>query len=84
MKLAVALHTTLAESKTRLARRPHPQPRRHPRLISTPPLDQTLGAKATNNGGVYQFSIPRAQPIKDDGTRSAADGLGQSDQFSAD
>jgi len=30
VKLAVALHTTLAESQPRLARRPHPQPRRHP------------------------------------------------------
>jgi len=28
-------------------------------------LDQTLGAKGANNGSVYQFSIPRAEPIKD-------------------
>ena len=26
-----------------------------------------LGAKGTNNGGVYQFGIPRGEPIKDEG-----------------
>jgi hypothetical protein len=27
----------------------------------------SLGAKGSNNGGVYQFGIPRAEPIKDGG-----------------
>ena len=35
--------------------------------LDTAALDQALGAKGTNNGGVYQFSIPRAEPIKDGG-----------------
>ena len=30
-------------------------------------MDKILGAKGKNNGGVYQFSIPRAEPIKDGG-----------------
>src|SRR6201988_3390895 len=65
VKLAAVLHTALAESKTPFTAAP---------ATSTPPpaidldtaaIDQTLGAKGTNSGGVYQFSIPRAGPIKD-------------------
>src|SRR5207237_5925829 len=55
----------LAESKTPLsgaAAGPAPPP---PIDLDTAAIDQTLGAKGTNNGGVYQFSIPRAEPIKD-------------------
>jgi hypothetical protein len=69
-KLAAVLHTALAESKTPLT-----SPAGAGGAPATPPaidldtaaLDQTLGAKGTNNGGVYQFSIPRAEPIKDGG-----------------
>jgi hypothetical protein len=66
VKLAAALHTALAESKTPLGSAP-PAPAAAPPQIDldTAALDQTLGAKGTNNGGVYQFSIPRAEPIKD-------------------
>jgi hypothetical protein len=35
--------------------------------LDTAALDQTFGAKGANNGGIYQFSIPRAEPIKDMG-----------------
>src|SRR5262250_1051773 len=35
--------------------------------LDTAAIDQTLGAKGTNNGGIYQFGIPRAEPIKDNG-----------------
>ena len=35
--------------------------------LDTAALEQALGAKGTNNGGVYQFGIPRAEPIKDGG-----------------
>src|SRR5262245_16968691 len=66
VKLAAALHTALAESKTPLsgaagAATPPPID------IDTAAIDQALGAKGANNGGVYQFSIPRAEPIKDGG-----------------
>ena len=48
----------------RCRRTPTPPP---PIDLDTAAIDQTLGAKGTNNGGVYQFSIPRAEPIKDGG-----------------
>jgi Domain of Unknown Function (DUF1259) len=67
VKLAAALHTALAESMTPLSPTAG--------AVATPPaidldtvaIDQVLGAKGTNNGGVYQFGIPRAEPIKDGG-----------------
>jgi hypothetical protein len=66
VKLAAALHTALAESKTPLGAAATPiEP---PEIdFDTAAVDQTLGAKGTNNGGVYQFGIPRAEPIRDGG-----------------
>ena len=66
VKLAAALHAALAESKTPLATPPTPiEP---PEIdFDTAAVDQALGAKGTNNGGVYQFGIPRAEPITDGG-----------------
>jgi hypothetical protein len=65
VKLAAALHTALAESKTPLSAAPATAPLQID--LDTAAIDQTLGAKGTNNGGVYQFGIPRAEPIKDNG-----------------
>ena len=67
IKLAAALHTALAESKTPLSPTPAAAPTPPPIDLDTAAIDQALGAKGTNNGGVYQFSIPRAEPIKDGG-----------------
>jgi hypothetical protein len=68
VKLAAALHTALAESKTPLGPAPvSPTAAPPPIDLDTAALDQTLDAKGTNSGGVYQFSIPRAEPIKDGG-----------------
>jgi len=66
VKLAAALHTALAESKTPLVAAPTPiEP---PEIdFDTAAVDQALGAKGTNNSGVYQFSIPRAEPVTDGG-----------------
>jgi Domain of Unknown Function (DUF1259) len=66
VKLAAALHTALAESKTPLGAAATPiEP---PEInFDTAAVDQALGAKGTNNGGVYQFGIPRAEPIRDGG-----------------
>jgi hypothetical protein len=65
VKLAAVLHTALGESKTPLSAAPPGPP---PSIdLDTATIDQTLGAKGTNNGGIYQFSIRRAEPIKDNG-----------------
>jgi len=65
VKLASTLHAALAESKTPMSAAPA-APAPPPQIdLDTVAIDQTLGAKGTNNGGVYQFSIPRAEPIKD-------------------
>ena len=67
VKLAAALHTALGESKTPLAAASTPAAAPPPIDLDTAAIDQALGAKGTNNGGVYQFGIPRAEPIKDSG-----------------
>ncbi|MBO0737565.1 MAG: DUF1259 domain-containing protein [Alphaproteobacteria bacterium] len=68
VKLATALHAALGETKTPLSASPA-TPAAAPTSIDldTAAIDQTLGAKGTNNGGVYQVSIARAEPINDDG-----------------
>jgi hypothetical protein len=69
VKLATALHAALAESKTPFqAAAPAPaQPAAAQIDLDTSIVDQTLGAKGAVNGGVYQFNIPRAEAITDDG-----------------
>jgi Domain of Unknown Function (DUF1259) len=70
VKLAGVLHDALAASKT-----PFPAPGQAPPAPATLPaidldtagLDQALGAKGTNNGGIYGYGIPRAAPVTDDG-----------------
>jgi Domain of Unknown Function (DUF1259) len=61
MKLATALHAALAETKTPLSTSPAAPAATPPPIdLDTAALDQTLGAKGTNNGGIYQLGIPRA------------------------
>jgi hypothetical protein len=68
VKLAAALHTALAQSETPLSPAASTAPATPPPIdLDTAAIDQTLGAKGTNNGGVYQFGIPRAEPITDGG-----------------
>jgi hypothetical protein len=68
VKLAAVLHSALAESKTPLAAAASAPAAVPPPIdLDTAALDTALGAKGTNNGGVYQFGIPRAEPIKDGG-----------------
>src|SRR5207253_5718923 len=60
VKMAAVLHAALAESKTPLsAAGAAPAAAPPPIDLDTAAIDQMLGAKGTNNGGVYQFSIPR-------------------------
>jgi hypothetical protein len=65
VKLATVLHAALAESKTPLTAAPAAPTPPPPIDLDTAALDQMLSAKGTNNGGIYQFSIPRAEPITD-------------------
>jgi Domain of Unknown Function (DUF1259) len=73
VKLATALRTALAESKTPLT---------PPAAASPPPaidldtaqLDQIIGAKGQANGGVYQFGVPRREPVSENGMQIAPAG----------
>ena len=74
VKLATTLHTALATSKTPLGPAPsgssqqQAAPATPPQIdLDTGAIDQTLGAKGTNNGGVLQYGIPRAEVIKESG-----------------
>ena len=75
VKLATVIHDALAASKTPLAapatgssQPTGAAPAAPPTIdLDTATLDRTMGAKGTNNGGIYQYSIPRAEPIKDNG-----------------
>jgi hypothetical protein len=65
VKLAAVFNAALAETKTPLAASPAAPTPPPPIDLDTAALDQMLGAKGANNGGIYQFGIPRAEPIKD-------------------
>jgi hypothetical protein len=66
LKLASVLHDALAESKTPLtvAAPPGPPPAVE---LDTAQLDQIIGVKGQANGGVYQFNVPRRDPITEGG-----------------
>lgn len=66
VKLATALHDGLAQSKTPMtAAAPSATP--PPIDLDTTALDQILGAKGNNNGGVLGYGIRRAEPVNDNG-----------------
>lgn len=66
VKLATAIRDALAASKT---------PGTVPASTTPPPavdldtarLDQIIGVKGQANGGVYQFNVPRRDPVTEDG-----------------
>lgn len=72
VKLATALHAALAASKTPL---PAAAPGAEQSAAGPPPaidldtaaLDQIMGAKGTNNSGIYAYGIARAEPVTDGG-----------------
>jgi len=67
VKLATLLHDALAESKTPMAPAAAAGNAPPPAIdLDTAALDRTLGAKGTNNGGIYQFGIPRAEPVEEE------------------
>jgi hypothetical protein len=64
--LAATLHAALEQSKTPLG--PSAGSAATEQLdLDTKTLDEVIGQKGKVNGGVYQFSLPRAEPIKDHG-----------------
>ena len=70
VKLATALHAALGQSKTPLAApsgSSQPAAAPSPIDLDTAALDQILGAKGSNNGGILAYGIPRAEPVKDMG-----------------
>src|SRR5258708_39441236 len=71
IKLATALHAGLALSKTPMGGGalggPQPQAAAQQIDFDTAAVDKVMGYKGKDNGGVYQFSIPRAEPVKEDG-----------------
>jgi len=65
VKLAVAIHGALAESKTPLTVAAPASP---PAVdLDTEKLDQIIGVKGQANGGVYQFNVKRRDPIIQEG-----------------
>ena len=73
VKLATALRTGLAASKTPLT--PPAPPASQPATdLDTGQLDAIIGAKGQANGGVYQFGVPRRDPISENGMQLAPAG----------
>jgi Domain of Unknown Function (DUF1259) len=65
-KMAAAIHDALAASKTPLTASAPPSP--PPAIdLDTAQLDQIIGVKGQANGGVYQFGVPRRDPVSEGG-----------------
>jgi hypothetical protein len=72
-KMAAAIRAALTESKTPLA--PPPPPAAAPAIeLDTAQLDQIIGVKGQANGGVYQFGVPRRDPVTENGMTLAPAG----------
>jgi len=67
VKLATTIHDALGASKTPFGPAPAGAPAAVPVDLDTAKLEQILGHKGTATGGVYQFAIPRADVISDEG-----------------
>ncbi|MDH2383412.1 DUF1259 domain-containing protein [Bradyrhizobium sp. CER78] len=66
VKIATAIRDALAESKTPLKTAAPAAP--PPAIdLDMAQLDQIIGVKGQANGGVYQFNVPRRDPITEEG-----------------
>jgi len=73
VKVATAIHDALAVSKTPLT--PPTPPASPPAIeLDTAQIDQIIGAKGTNNGGVWAMGVPRRDPISEHGMQIAPPG----------
>jgi Domain of Unknown Function (DUF1259) len=68
VKMATAIRTALAESKTPL-QVSTPSAAAPTIDVDTAELDQIIGAKGQANAGVYQFNVPRRDPITEHGVQ---------------
>jgi uncharacterized protein DUF1259 len=68
VKMAAVIHDALGASKTPLAASPPASP--PPAIdLDTAQLDQIIGVKGQANGGVYQFGVPRRDPVSEGGVQ---------------
>src|SRR6266487_396590 len=67
VKMAEVIRSGLALSKTPFDQPPAAPTPAHTIDLDTARLDQIIGAKVTSNGGVYQFNVPRRDPITESG-----------------
>jgi Domain of Unknown Function (DUF1259) len=75
LKMAETIRNALAVSKTPLT--PAAAPATPPAIdLDTAQLDQIIGAKGAANGGVYQFNVPRRDPITEGGMMVGAPAMG--------
>jgi hypothetical protein len=65
--MATAIRAALAESKTPFAPPAAPAAQTAQIELDTDKLDTAIGVKGKVNGGIYQFSVPRKEPIIEDG-----------------
>jgi len=72
-KMASAIHDALATSKTPLS--PPTAAASPPAInLNTAQLDEVMGAKGQANSGVYQFGVPRRNPVSENGMSLAPAG----------
>jgi hypothetical protein len=75
VKMATFIRAALAQSKTPMnppvASAATPAPAID---LDTAQLDQIIGVKGQANGGVYQFGVPRRDPVSENGTQIAPAG----------
>jgi uncharacterized protein DUF1259 len=65
-KMASAIHNALSASKTPLS--PPAAAAPPPAIdLDTARLDEVIGVKGQSNGGVYQFGVPRRDPVTENG-----------------
>ncbi len=73
LKMAAVIHEALAASKTPLTMTVGTA-RQQPIDLDTAQLDRIIGAKGQSNGGVYQFAVPRRDPVSEGGMQLAPAG----------
>ncbi len=67
VKLAAALGKAIAQSETPMGAPSAAAPIARAPALDTASLERTLGYKGKANGGIYQFSVPRAEPVREAG-----------------